>query len=70
MSLPTRRGGGSPNRDVAFHELAAPAASFDALRNVADEAAHGQVSTPQLMDDVAAHEAAATGDQNHPAGSL
>ena len=46
------------------------ASSFAALAGITDEAAHGQAAAPQLVHDVSAHEAAAPGDQDHPAGSF
>jgi hypothetical protein len=56
--------------DVALDELAAPGRELRRLAGVTDEAAHREIAAPQLVRDVAAHEAAAPRDQDHPAGSF
>jgi len=57
-------------RDVALGELAAPARQLRGLTWVPDEAAHGQVTAAQLVDDVATHEARPPGDEDQPAVSF
>ena len=57
-------------RDVALGELAAPAGQLRGLTRIPDEAAHGQVTAAQLVDDVATHEAGAPRDEDQPAVSF
>ena len=56
--------------DVALDELATPGSQPGSPAQVTDEAADGQVAAPQLMDDMASHEAGSPRHEDQPKGSF
>ncbi|HWH06496.1 MAG TPA: hypothetical protein VNT23_08675 [Gaiellaceae bacterium] len=51
--------------DVADRRLAAPGVQPPRVGGVAHECADGEISRPELLDDVAADEAGGAGDEDH-----